>query len=89
MSYDRIYKVIRRHTRGAFGFPVNPHEFRTAAGTLWSMRDPQNVRGVKDLLGHSTFNPTEKFYITAQSRVAGHTLTRAVNAVLEAPSRKG
>jgi integrase/recombinase XerD len=87
MSYDRIYKTIRRHTRDAFGFPVNPHEFRTAAGNLWSTHDPQNVRGVKDLLGHSTFNTTEKFYITAQSRVAGHTLARAVNARVQGPNR--
>jgi len=80
MSYDRIYKIIRRRTRDAFGFAVNPHLFRTAAGTLWSMYDPRNVRGVKDLLGHSSFNTTEKFYITAQSRVAGRTLARAVEA---------
>jgi site-specific recombinase XerD len=89
MSYDRIYQIIRRHTRAAFGVPVSPHEFRTAAGNLWSMHDPQNVRGVKDLLGHSTFRTTEKFYITAQSRVAGHTLARAVNATVHGSSRNG
>jgi integrase/recombinase XerD len=88
MSCDRIYNIIRRHTRAALGAPVNPHAFRTAAGNLWSMHDPQNVRGVKDLLGHSNFNTTEKFYITAQSRVAGRTLARAANAMLPGAKSK-
>ena len=88
MSYDGIYKIIRRHTEAAFGFPINPHAFRTAAGNLWSIHDPKNVRGVKDLLGHSNFRTTEKFYITAQSRLAGHALTRAVDAAVRASKSK-
>jgi hypothetical protein len=39
-----------------------------AAATLWSNRDPANVRGVKDLLGNASFGTTEKYYIMAQSR---------------------
>ena len=31
----------------ALGFPVNLHRFRLAAATLWSIRDPANVRGVQ------------------------------------------
>lgn len=65
-----IYDTIRGRTREAFGFPVNPRRFRAAA-TFWSSRDPVNVRGVKDLLGHTSFNTTEKHYVMAQSRVAG------------------
>jgi integrase len=75
-----IYAKIRRRTREALGFPVNPHRFRRAAATLWSSRDPANVRGVKDLLGHASFGTTEKHYVMAQSRVAGRTLARAVEA---------
>lgn len=81
MSYYRIYTIIKRRTEVEFGFPVTPHLFRMAAGTLWSMRDPQNVRGVRDLLGHSSFATTEQFYIKAQSRHAGRVLVRAVDAV--------
>jgi len=66
-----IYAKIRRRTRETLGFSVNPHRFRRAAATLWSNRDPANVRGVKDLLGHASFNTTETHYIMAQSRVAG------------------
>jgi integrase len=73
-----IYATVRRRTREALGFPVNPHRFRRAAATLWSSRDPANVRGVKDLLGHASFNTTETYYVMAQSRVAGHALARAI-----------
>jgi integrase len=37
-----------------------------------------NVRGAKDLLGHASFDTTEKYYIMAQSRIAGHALARAI-----------
>jgi len=73
-----IYNTITRRTREALGFPVNPHRFRRAAATFWSSRDPANVRGVKDLLGHASFSTTEKHYIMAQSRVAGRALARAI-----------
>jgi integrase len=73
-----IYVTVRKRTVEALGFPVNPHRFRRAAATLWSSRDPTNVRGVKDLLGHASFNTTEKYYIMAQSRVAGRVLARVI-----------
>ena len=78
MDDGTIYATIRRRTREAFGFAVNPHRFRHAAATLWSTHDPANVRGVKDLLGHASFDITEKHYIMAQSRLAGRALARAI-----------
>ena len=78
MSDKMIYKTVRRRTKKALGFPVNLHRFRHAAATFWSVRDPANVRGVKDLLGHATFATTEQHYIMAQSRMAGRALARAI-----------
>ncbi len=80
MSNGAIYAAVQRRTREALGFPVNPHRFRHAAATLWSIRDPVNVRGVKDLLGHASFGTTEKYYIMAQSRIAGRALARAIGS---------
>jgi hypothetical protein len=40
--------------------------------------DPANVRGVKDLLGHASFDTTEGHYIMAQSRIAGRALAHVV-----------
>jgi integrase/recombinase XerD len=78
MSDRMIYVNVRRRTQKAFEFPVNLHRFRHAAATFWSVRDPVNVRGVKDLLGHGTFATTEEHYIMAQSRMAGRALARAI-----------
>jgi integrase/recombinase XerD len=81
MDDGTIYDMVRRRTRDAFGFPVNLHRFRAAAGALWSIHDPANVRGVKDLLGHASFDTTEGHYIMAQSRIAGRALAHVVDTL--------
>jgi integrase/recombinase XerD len=87
MDDGTIYDTVRRRTRSAFGFPVNLHRFRAAAGTLWSIHDPTNVRGVKDLLGHASFDTTtEAHYIMSQSRIAGHALAHALDRARKWPS---
>jgi integrase len=85
MSDRMMYANVRRRTRKAFGFSVNLHRFRHAAATFWSVRDPANVRGVKDLLGHATFTTTEEHYIMAQSRLAGRTLNQAIEKLEAVP----
>ena len=80
MSAIAIYNAVRRRTKKAFGFAVNLHRFRHAAASFWSIRDPVNVRGAKDLLGQASFGMTEKHYIMAQSRLAGRALAHAVDA---------
>ena len=81
MSAIGIYNAVRRRTKKAFGFAVNLHRFRHAAASFWSIRDPVNVRGAKDLLGQASFGGmTEKHYIMAQSRLAGRALAHAVDA---------
>jgi integrase/recombinase XerD len=79
MNGAGIYGAVRRRTRKYLGFPVNLHRFRRAAATFWSVRDPVNVRGAKDLLGHASFATTETHYIMAQSRLAGRALARAIS----------
>ena len=78
MSGGAIYDAVRRRTIVALGLPVNLHRFRSAAGNLWSISDPMNVRGVKDLLGHTDFGTTERHYIGAQSRLAGRALAKVL-----------
>ncbi len=81
MNGHVLDKALRRRLREALGFPISLHHFRRAAATFWSMRDPVNVRAVRDLLGHTTFTTTERHYIMAQSRLAGRALARAVAAI--------
>ena len=76
MSGGAIYDAVRRRTIARLGSPINLHRFRGAAGNLWSISDPMNVRGVKDLLGHTDFGTTERHYISSQSRLAGRALAK-------------
>jgi integrase len=78
MDDGTIYDMVRRRTLAKFGFPISLHDFRHGAGTFWSIHDPVNVKGVKDLLGHASFATTEH-YIMAQSRLAGRALQRAID----------
>ena len=82
MNGQVLYKAVQRRLRKALGFPISLHQFRRAAATFWSMRDPVNVRAVRDLLGHTTFATTERNYVMAQSRLAGRALARAVSALI-------
>ena len=74
MDDGSVYNAVRRRTRKALGFAVNLHRFRHAALTFWSIHDPKNILGGKDLLGYRSFGTTEKFYILTQSRTAGRVL---------------
>ena len=86
MSAGAIYDAVCGRTKKAFGFSVNLHRFRHAAGTLWSIEDPKNVRDVKDLYGHGSFeSTTEAHYLIGQSRLAGRALARAIEAATNRP----
>jgi integrase len=79
LTGSQIYQSIVLRTSAAFGFAVNPHRFRHAAATFWGERDPANVRGSKDLLGHASFQMTEEHYNMAKSRIAGRKLAQVIN----------
>jgi integrase len=79
--HHSIRRTLSPNAQG-LGLSVNLHQFRHAAATFWSIQDPANVRGAKDLLGHPSFGTTEKHYIMAQSRLAGRPLARAIGSSL-------
>jgi integrase/recombinase XerD len=84
MSHSAIYAAVYKRTKKAFGFGVNLHRFRHAAGCFWSIQDPVNVRGVKDLMGHASYDKTtEKHYVMGQSRIAGRALAKAIEAATD------
>jgi site-specific recombinase XerD len=78
MTGNAIYDAVLKRTKKAFGFGVNLHRFRHASGTLWSIEDPANIRGVKDFLGHASFKTTDGYYLISQSRLAGRSLAAAI-----------
>jgi integrase len=81
MCPNAIYLAVRKRTKKALGFGVSLHRFRHAAASFWSMHDPVNVRGAKDLLGHASFGTTESHYIMGRSRLAGRALACAIDAM--------
>src|SRR5262249_61710768 len=80
MCANALYLAVAKRTKKTLGFRVNLHRFRHAAASFWSSQDPVNVKGVKDVLGHASFETTEKHYIMAQSRIAGRALAHAIDA---------
>lgn len=80
MCGGAIYDAVRRCTLMRLSLAVNLHRFRGAAGTLWSISDPVNVLGTKDLLGHTDFKTTERHYLAARSRMAGRALAQVLRS---------
>jgi hypothetical protein len=80
---DRHADLVQRLQDCKQGAPVRSQRAVGARGLAQcrpggAVQDPANVRGVKDLLGHSSFGTTEKHYSMAQSRLAGRALARAI-----------
>jgi len=71
MTGEALYERICRHTKAAFGKPVNPHLFRDCVATTIAIEDPVNVQIAADLLGHSSLEFTSKYYIQAETVEAG------------------
>jgi integrase len=80
MHGGAIYAVVRHRTLEGLGFSINLHRFRGAAGNFWSISDPVNVRGAKDLLGHTDFRTTERHYLGARSRMAGRAFAQVLRS---------
>jgi len=78
---DGIYQMIVRRTTAAFGKPIHPHLFRDVAATSMAMDRPDQVRLAKDLLGHGSFELTERHYLHAQSVRAGKHLGDVIRAI--------
>ena len=75
---NATYDAVCRRTKTTFGRSMNLHLFRDAAATSLAINTPLQVRAAADLLGHSSFGPTQRHYIRAQGVVAGRMLAEAV-----------
>jgi integrase/recombinase XerD len=73
-AYDRITKVTLR----TLGKSLNPHLFRDCAATSIALDDPEHVRIIPSVLGHSSLATSEKHYNQACSVEAGRRYQSAV-----------
>jgi len=72
LSYHSHYEIIVRETRAALGVPVNPHRFRHCLATSVSIHDPEHVKIIPALLGHTDLSTSERYYNLAGRYHAAH-----------------
>lgn len=66
MTAMAVYDRIRLHTLEHFGHGISPHLFRDAAASTLATKAPAHVRVAAPLLGHRSFQTTEKYYRLAR-----------------------
>ncbi len=71
MSGQAIYHHVTKTTKTLFGHSINPHLFRDAMATSVAIEDPEHVRIIMVLNGHSSLRTDERHYIQAGSIDAG------------------
>ena len=76
-----FYQQVTKRTEAAFGKPINPHAFRNSAASTLAFEDPANVRISAAILGHSSFQTTERYYILAQQAQAHEAFVELILAV--------
>jgi len=78
MHYASISLQVRRRTEAAFGKALSPHLFRDCAATSIATEDPEHVRIVLQILGHSSLATSERHYNQAQSLEAGRRFQQTI-----------
>lgn len=72
LSYHSHYEIIVRETHSDLGVPVNPHRFRHCTATSVSLYDPEHVKIIPALLGHSDLSTSDRYYNLAGRYHAAH-----------------
>ena len=88
MTEIAIYFRICKLTRARFGHAINPHLFRDSAATSTAIEDPEHVHIVRSILGHTTGQSGERYYIHAQSLEASRHYQRGILALRRNPRRR-
>lgn len=83
LSAHTIGCNFRRHTKEAFESAIGPHRFRDSAATFMAIHDPANVRVAAAVLGHKSYQSTQKHYNLACQLDAASTLQKNLDSLLE------
>jgi integrase len=89
MTPGALDKLLERHTRARFGHHVNAHLFRDCVASSVADDDPENVRIAADLLGHRSFQTTQRYYITANQRAALRRIADVIREHRRVARRRG
>lgn len=88
MTQQSIYDRICNRTRAAFGKPINPHLFRDCAATTLAYADPKHIGVAAPLLGHRSFQTTERYYLKARMGEASRRLQQDLLSIRRAGKRR-
>ena len=75
MKEPAMRTSIKSRTKTAFGHAINPHLFRDCAATSFATDDPEHVRCIAPLLGHTRMAMSEKYYNQASMLTAVRTFS--------------
>lgn len=71
LTYHHIGPKIATITKRLTGMRIPPHFFRDSAATTLARESPDSARLVRSVLGHSSFETSERHYNHARSIEAG------------------
>ncbi len=82
-----LYDIVTKRTKATFGIAINPHAFRDAAATTLAIHDPKHVRITAAILGHTSFQSTEKYYNQAHGLDAHRRYAEVLFRLRQSPRR--
>lgn len=87
MQEPAMRETIKLRTKAAFGHAINPHLFRDCAATSFATDDPEHVRCIAPVLGHTRLTTSERHYNQADMLTAARhfssTILKIRNGLLE------
>ena len=89
---EAYYKMVSERTAAQFGTSLSPHLFRDCAASSIANENPEDIRIIMSILGHSTMKTAEDRYIHAQTVVAAgkhQNHVQALRAGAKARQRRG
>ena len=89
---DAYYAMVIERTVAHFGTSLSPHLFRDCAASSIANENPEDIRIIMSILGHSTMKTAEDRYIHAQTVVAARkhqNHVQALRAGAKARQRRG
>jgi site-specific recombinase XerD len=88
MQDRSIREQINKRTRSAFGRNVWPHLFRHCAVTGLVDMAPEQIAIAPDLLGHSSLQTTQKYYILARGTRAHQAVQQSLSEARQEARRR-